>query len=150
VGRIPPGFKPSDTSHNIFGGLLDTIEDDWIEAIEKLEEMMDKYMHLREQARDVFEMQYQTTIDPGQDRWELCSRQRRPVTDEQFQIAKVVDEGFATQDPAMLSELSLRIDLPLPACAMKAPNSRNSRMAFSLCSMVCLSLLVLLLYSRVS
>jgi len=59
---------------DIFGSLPDTIEDDWIESIEKLEEMMDKYIHLRKQAQDVFEMRYQTTIDPDLDRWELCSR----------------------------------------------------------------------------
>ena len=69
--------------YDIFGGLPDTIEDDWIESIEKLEEMMDKYIHLRKQALDVFEMRYQTTIDPDLDRWELCSRvlARRDVMD---------------------------------------------------------------------
>jgi hypothetical protein len=60
--------------YNIFGGLPDTIEDDWIENVEKLDDMMDEYMHLRQQARDVFEMRYQETIDPDKDRWELCSR----------------------------------------------------------------------------
>lgn len=60
--------------YDIFGGLPDTIEDDWIESIEKLEAMMDEYMHLRQQARNVFEMHYQETIDPDKDRWELCSR----------------------------------------------------------------------------
>ena len=60
-----------------------TIEDDWIESVEKLEEMMDEYIHLRQQAHDVFEMRYQTTIDPDRDRWELCSRvlARRDVVD---------------------------------------------------------------------
>jgi ERCC4-related helicase len=60
--------------YDIFGGLPDTIEDDWIESVEKLEEMMDQYIHLRQQARDVFELRYQQSIDPDQDRWELCSR----------------------------------------------------------------------------
>ena len=60
--------------YDIFGGLPDTIEDDWIESVEKLEEMMDEYIHLRQKARDVFEMRYQETIDPDKDRWELCSR----------------------------------------------------------------------------
>lgn len=59
---------------DIFGGLPDTIDDDWIENVEKLEEMMDEYIHLRQKARDVFEMRYQETIDPDKDRWELCSR----------------------------------------------------------------------------
>jgi len=58
---------------DIFGGLPDTIEDDWIESVEKLEEMMDKYIHLRQKARDVFELRYKETIDPDQNRWELCS-----------------------------------------------------------------------------
>ena len=69
--------------YDIFGGLPDTIEDDWIETVEKLEEMMNEYIHLRQQARDVFEMRYQESIDPDKDRWELCSRvlARRDVVD---------------------------------------------------------------------
>lgn len=69
--------------YDIFGGLPDSIEDDWIESIEKLEDMMDEYIHLRQQARDVFEIRYQTTIDPDRDRWELCSRvlSRRDVAE---------------------------------------------------------------------
>jgi hypothetical protein len=69
--------------YDIFGGLPDTIEDEWIETVETLEEMMDEYIHLRQQARDVFEMRYQETIDPDKDRWELCSRvlARRDVVD---------------------------------------------------------------------
>ena len=69
--------------YDIFGGLPDTIEDEWIENVEYLEAMMDEYIHLRQQARDVFEMRYQETIDPDKDRWELCSRvlARRDVVD---------------------------------------------------------------------
>ena len=69
--------------YDIFGGLPDTIEDDWIETEERLEEMMDEYIHLRQQARDVFEIRYHETIDPDKDRWELCSRvlARRDVVD---------------------------------------------------------------------
>lgn len=59
---------------DIFGGLPDTIEDEWIETIEKLEEMMDQFIHLRQKARDVFELRYKETINPDQNRWELCSR----------------------------------------------------------------------------
>jgi superfamily II DNA/RNA helicase len=59
---------------DIFGGLPDTIEDDWIENVEKLEEMMDQYMHLRQKARDVFELRYKETVDPDKNRSELCSR----------------------------------------------------------------------------
>ena len=60
--------------YDIFGGLPDTIEDDWIENVEKLDDMMDEYIHLRQKARDVFEMRYQQTVDPDANRWELCSR----------------------------------------------------------------------------
>ncbi len=68
---------------DIFGGLPDTIEDDWIENIEKLDELMDEYIHLRKKARDIFELRYQETIDPDKDRWELCSKvlSRRDVVD---------------------------------------------------------------------
>jgi hypothetical protein len=70
--------------YDIFGGLPDVIEDDWIGTEEKLEEMMDKYIHLRQQARDVFESRYQETIDPDKNRWELCSRvlARRDVVEK--------------------------------------------------------------------
>jgi len=60
--------------YDIFGGLPDTIEDDWIESREQLEKMMDEYIHLRQKAQDVFEIRYQETIYPDRDRWELCSR----------------------------------------------------------------------------
>jgi superfamily II DNA/RNA helicase len=60
--------------YDIFGGLPDTIEDDWIESVERLEAMMDEYMHLRRKARDVFELRYQPTIDTDRDRWERCAR----------------------------------------------------------------------------
>jgi hypothetical protein len=59
---------------DIFGGLPDTIEDDWIESVEKLEAMMDQYIHLRQRGRDVFELRYKETVDPDKNRWELCSR----------------------------------------------------------------------------
>ena len=69
--------------YDIFGGTPDTIEDEWIDNVDRLEEMMDRYMHLRRQARDVFELRYRETIDPDRDRWELCSRvlARRDVVD---------------------------------------------------------------------
>lgn len=68
---------------DIFGGLPDTIEDDWIDSIERLEAMMDEYIHLRRQARDVFELRYQSTLDPDQHRWERCARvlSRRDVVE---------------------------------------------------------------------
>jgi superfamily II DNA/RNA helicase len=59
---------------DIFGGLPDTIEDEWIESVEKLEAMMDQFIHLRQKARDAFELRYKETIDADKNRWELCSR----------------------------------------------------------------------------
>lgn len=69
---------------DIFGGLPDTIDDEWIDNVERLEERMDQYKHLRDKSRDVFAMRYQETIDPDKDRWERCSRvlARRDVIDE--------------------------------------------------------------------
>lgn len=70
--------------YDIFGGLPDTIDDDWIENVEQLEEMMDKYIHLRNKAHDVFEIRYKETIDPNKDQWEQCARvlSRRDVIDK--------------------------------------------------------------------
>ncbi len=59
---------------DIFGSLPDTIDDDWIESEERLKQMLDEYIHLRGQAKDVFELRYERTIDPDANRWELCSR----------------------------------------------------------------------------
>jgi len=47
---------------------------------------------------------------------------RRPVTDTQFQYSVLVDKAFATQNPALLSDLSQQTDTPLPwipAAAMR-------------------------------
>ena len=60
--------------YDIFGNLPDTIDDDWIEEVERLDEMMDQYMHLRQRAKDAFELRYERRVDPDKDRWELCSR----------------------------------------------------------------------------
>ena len=70
--------------YDIFGSLPDTIDDDWIENVEQLEEIMDQYMHLREQARDAFEIRYEQKVDPDSERWELCSRvlARRDVVEK--------------------------------------------------------------------
>lgn len=39
---------------------------------------------------------------------------RSPVTNEQFEFAEIVDKAFATQDLALLAELSQEVDAPLP------------------------------------
>jgi DNA-binding Lrp family transcriptional regulator len=70
--------------YDIFGNLPDTIEDEWIENVEELEQRMNEYIHLRHQAQNAFEVRYQETIDPDKDRWELCSRvlARRDIMDK--------------------------------------------------------------------
>lgn len=60
--------------YDIFGGLPDAIEDDWIDDEQTLEAEMDKYIHLRQKARDVFELRYKGTINPDANRWDLCAR----------------------------------------------------------------------------
>jgi len=69
--------------YDIFGSLPDTIEDDWISSVEQLEQRMDEYIHLRDRARNAFEIRYQETIDPDKDRWELCAEvlSRRDIVD---------------------------------------------------------------------
>jgi superfamily II DNA or RNA helicase len=60
--------------YDIFGGLPDTIDDEWIENVEELEVKMDQYIHLRQQARNAFELRYESAVEPEAHRWELCSR----------------------------------------------------------------------------
>ena len=60
--------------YDIFGGLPDTIDDDWIENVERLDEKMDQYIHMRQHAREAFEIRYERQVDPDRERWEHCSR----------------------------------------------------------------------------
>lgn len=60
--------------YDIFGGLPDAIDDAWIESEETLNDMLDKYVHLRQAARDVFELRYQSRVDADENKWEECSR----------------------------------------------------------------------------
>jgi superfamily II DNA/RNA helicase len=59
---------------DLFGSLPDTIEDEWIENTEKLDALMDEYLHFQSQAKNAFELRYEENINPDQNRWELCSR----------------------------------------------------------------------------
>jgi hypothetical protein len=59
---------------DIFGGLPDTIDDEWITNEQELEARMTEYLHLRQKSRDSFELRYKATIDPEANRWELCHR----------------------------------------------------------------------------
>jgi superfamily II DNA/RNA helicase len=62
--------------HDLFGGLPDTIDDEWIDDAGRLEDELDKYVHLRGKAQNVFEARYQSedALSPERDRWELCAR----------------------------------------------------------------------------
>jgi len=60
--------------HDLFGGLPDTIDDDWIEDAAHLTQQVDRYIHLRNQARTAFELRYQSTIDVDANRWERCAQ----------------------------------------------------------------------------
>jgi len=59
---------------DIFGGLPDTIEDTWIADIESMEAEMDKYVHLRQQAKNAFEFRYQSQVNAQDNRWEMCHK----------------------------------------------------------------------------
>ena len=61
---------------DIFGSLPDTLDDEWIEDQERMDEELDKYIERRQAAKNAFEIRYQTreSVDPGKERWELCSK----------------------------------------------------------------------------
>lgn len=69
--------------YDVFGSLPDTLEDEWIKQIDQLEAQVDRYLHLREQARTAFEIRYEQNINPNRDWWERCSRvlARRDIVD---------------------------------------------------------------------
>jgi superfamily II DNA/RNA helicase len=56
---------------DLFGGLPDTIEADWIENIEDLDEKMDEYINAQKQA-NAFELRYNNTIIPTDMDWRDC------------------------------------------------------------------------------
>lgn len=62
--------------YDLFGSLPDTLDDEWIEDCERMEEDLDKYIDRRKAAKNAFEIRYQTkdSIDPSKERWELCER----------------------------------------------------------------------------
>lgn len=60
--------------YDIFGGLPDEIEDDWIGSVEALNETMDHYIHLRDSARNAFDLKYESHVNPDLPRWDLASR----------------------------------------------------------------------------
>lgn len=61
---------------DIFGSLPDTLDDEWIDDQERMEEELDKYIERRQAAKNAFEIRYLTreSIDSDKERWELCSK----------------------------------------------------------------------------
>ena len=58
--------------YDLFGGLPDTIKDEWIDDIETLGEKMDQYIEERRQATG-FDLRYNDTIKPSDDAWRDCA-----------------------------------------------------------------------------
>ena len=71
-------------TYDIFGSILDTIYDDWIDEEGKLKERMDEYMHDREKAQNAFPIKYQSTLNPEAHLWERCAEvlSRRDITNK--------------------------------------------------------------------
>lgn len=68
--------------YDLFGGLPDVIEDDWIEDIETLDLKLSEYIDKQRRAT-AFELRYSDTIDPPDEPWERCSQvlSRRDVAE---------------------------------------------------------------------
>lgn len=58
--------------YDLFGGLPDTIKDEWIDDLETLGQKMDQYIEERRQATG-FDLRYNNTIQPGEDVWRDCA-----------------------------------------------------------------------------
>lgn len=59
---------------DIFGGLPDCIDDEWIEDIQEFEDMAQTHLHLRGQISNIFEETWGATVSSEQNRWEECTR----------------------------------------------------------------------------
>jgi superfamily II DNA or RNA helicase len=59
--------------YDLFGSLPDTIEDEWIEDIEHLDEYLSQFTQRKKQA-NAFDLRYESTIQPTGPGWELCER----------------------------------------------------------------------------
>ncbi len=59
--------------YDVFGSLPDTIEDDWIEDIESLDEHLSQFTEKKKQA-NAFDLRYGSTVESKGPGWELCER----------------------------------------------------------------------------
>ena len=60
--------------HDLFGSLPDTIEDDWISDIEKLDERLSEFTDQQQRARNAFDFRYGSTVADPKDEPENCAR----------------------------------------------------------------------------
>ncbi len=58
---------------DLFGSLPDTIEDDWIEDIEKLDEKLDEYITVRKRMNG-FDIRYNANLEAEEDEWRNCAK----------------------------------------------------------------------------
>lgn len=59
--------------YDLFGSLPDTIDDDWIEDIENLDEYLSQFTEKKRQA-NAFDLRYGRTVMPEGPGWELCEK----------------------------------------------------------------------------
>ena len=60
--------------YDIFGGLPDCIDDEWIEDIEDYERQAQSHLHLRGQTDNIFDATWGKTIGEEDDQWQSCSK----------------------------------------------------------------------------
>ena len=58
---------------DLFGSLPDTIEDEWIEQIETLDEKLDEYINAQKRVNG-FDIRYNANLDAEEDEWRNCAR----------------------------------------------------------------------------
>jgi uncharacterized FAD-dependent dehydrogenase len=58
---------------DLFGSLPDTIQDDWIEQIEKLDEKLDDYIDAQKRVNG-FDIRYNANLDVEEDEWRNCTQ----------------------------------------------------------------------------
>ena len=68
----PSGRSYDQGCYDLFGGLPDTIKDDWIDDLETLGERMDQFIEARRTVSG-FDLRYHDSIRPSDDAWRDCS-----------------------------------------------------------------------------
>lgn len=59
---------------DIFGGLPDCIDADWIENLEEFNKLAETHLHMREQLTNIFEEKWALTVQSDSHRWDECTR----------------------------------------------------------------------------